>query len=115
MENCLNNMISIFWCVFLLFIWFKTDSFVQYSQLFRLSNILKISNWQDYRILNPKISYLEYLSIKHRSFFTKLISCTPCLLFWITILVSVLMDKLFHFPITYIFSYIIYKLIDKYV
>jgi len=108
-------MLSIFWCIFLLFIWFKTDAFIQYSELFGLSNKFKISEWLDYRILNPKISYLEYISIKNRNFLTKLISCVPCFLFWIVILVSLLMNTLFYFPITYIISYVVYKLIDKYV
>jgi phospholipid N-methyltransferase len=108
-------MISIFWCVFLLFIWFKTDFVIQYAQLFNLSDKFKITNWQDYRILNPKISYLEYLSIKHKSFFTKLISCLPCFLFWITLIISILMNTIYYFPITYILSYVIYKLIDRYV
>jgi hypothetical protein len=108
-------MLSIFWCIFLLFIWFKTDAFIQYSELFGLSNKFKISEWQDYRILNPKISYLEYISIKKRNFLTKLISCVPCFLFWIAILISLLMNTLFYFPITYIISYVVYKLIDKYV
>jgi hypothetical protein len=108
-------MLSIFWCIFLLFIWFKTDAFIQYSELFGLSNKFKITDWQDYRILNPKISYLEFISIKNRNFLTKLISCVPCFLFWIVILVSLLMDTLFYFPITYIISYVVYKLIDKHV
>lgn len=108
-------MNTIFWCVFLLFIWFKTDAFIQYSELFRLSNKFRITQWQDYRILNPKISYLEYLSLKHRGFFTKLISCVPCFLFWIVMFASILTNSLFYFPITYILSYVIYKLIDRYV
>lgn len=108
-------MVSIFWCVFLLFIWFKTDAFIQYSELFRLSSKFRITEWQDYRILNPKITYLEYISIKNRNFLTKLISCVPCFLFWTTVLISLLMNTLLYFPITYILSYVIYKLIDKYV
>jgi hypothetical protein len=108
-------VITIFWCVFLLFIWFKTDAFIQYSELFGLSNKFKITDWQDYRILNPKITYLEYISIKNKNFLTKLISCVPCFLFWIAILISVLENTLLYFPITYILSYVIYKLIDRYV
>lgn len=108
-------MISIFWCVFLLFIWFKTDFFIQYSQLFGLSNRFKITDWQKYRISNPKISYLEYLSIKKKNFFTKLISCQPCILFWIVLIISIINNHLYYFPLIYILSYSGFKIIDKYV
>lgn len=108
-------MLSIFWCIFLLFIWFKTDAFVNYGKLLGFSDKFKISDWEDYRILNPKISYLEYIFLKNRNFLTKIISCVPCFLFWIAILVSLVLNSLFYYPITYILSYVFYKLIDKYV
>jgi hypothetical protein len=108
-------MILIFWCVFLLFIWFKTDFFISYGRLLGLKNLLKIEKWEEYRILNPKISYLEYLSIKHRNFFTKLISCVVCILFWIVLTVCLLTHNLYYLPVIYIISYLIFKIIDKYV
>ena len=108
-------MLQIFWVIFLLFIWFNTDAFIQYSKIMGLSKLFKIIDWEDYRITNPKIKYLEYLSIRHRNFFTKLISCKPCFNFWITLVVCIFFNSLVIYPIIYMMSYIIYKIIEKYV
>jgi hypothetical protein len=108
-------MIQIFWVVFLLFIWFNTDAFIQYSKIIGLSRLFKINDWESYRTTNPKINYLEYLSIRHRNFFTKLISCKPCFNFWITLITCICFNSLMLYPVIYMLSYIIYKLIEKYV
>lgn len=109
-------VLQIFWIVFLLFIWFNTDAFIQYSKLFKLENIFKIKEWNNYRIENnPRLTYLEYLNLKHYSFLTKLISCRPCLTFWLTLLTCLVFKDLVLFPIIYMLSYIIYKIIDRYV
>lgn len=108
-------LIQIFWIVFLLFIWFNTDAFIQYAKLLKLDKVFKISDWESYRInVSNKITYQEYLSLKHRSFFTKLISCRPCLAFWITVFISSLFSSWYYFPLIYMVSYIIYKIINKY-
>jgi hypothetical protein len=108
-------LIQIFWVVFILFIWFNTDAFIQYGKLLKLDKLTKINLWESYRLTNPKITYLEYLSIKHRGFFTKLITCKPCLNFWITLIICLFFDSLIQFPVIYMLSYITHKLIEKYV
>lgn len=108
-------IIQIFWVVFILFIWFNTDAFIQYGKLLKLDKLTKIDLWESYRLTNPKITYLEYLSIKHRGFFTKLITCKPCLNFWITLIICLLFDSLIELPVIYMLSYITHKLIEKYV
>jgi hypothetical protein len=105
---------QIFWVVFLLFIWFDTDAFIQYSKLFRLSKFFKINSWEEYRLEN-KISYLDYLSIKNKNFLTKLISCRPCFSVWIVLFICTLYGSILQFPIIYVTSYILYKLMIKYV
>ena len=105
---------QIFWVIFLLFIWFDTDAFIQYSKLFKLSEKFKIDSWESYRLEN-NISYLDYLSIKHKNFLTKLISCRPCFTVWIVLFVCTLYCSILQFPIIYVISYILYKLMIKYV
>ena len=51
-------VLEIFWVIFLLFIWFKTDAFIQYAKLFKISKITKVDLWETYRLSNPKITYL---------------------------------------------------------
>jgi hypothetical protein len=108
-------LIQIFWVVFILFIWFNTDAFIQYGKLLKLDKLTKIDLWESYRLTNPKITYLEYISIKHRGFFTKLITCRVCLNFWITLIICLLFDSLIELPVIYMLSYITHKLIEKYV
>jgi hypothetical protein len=108
-------MIEISWIILLMFMWFNTDFFISYSKLFKLQNIFKISNWELYRQTNPKIKYLEYLRLKHTSFITKLISCKPCLNFWICLFICLLFGSIFLFPLYYLVSYIIYNIINKFI
>jgi hypothetical protein len=109
-------ILAIFWTIFILFIWFNTDAFIQYSKLFGLKKKFKISDWESYRLTSSsRVSYQEYLILKHRNFFTKLISCKPCLNFWITFIICLAFSSLYWFPIIYMVSYITYKIIDKYV
>jgi len=104
-------IISIFCVVFFLFIWFDTNAFIDYSRLFKLNKIFLIDMWEDYRLRNPKMDYLNYLSIKHRNFLIKLITCKPCLTFWLTIIfIFILNLKIILFPIIYMVSYLIYNL-----
>ena len=104
---------QIFYAVFFMHVWFDTDAFLEYSRLFRLKKAFKIDSWEKYREINPKIEYLEYLSIKHSSFFTRLISCRQCLLVWISIILAVVFGMFFWFPVTYVASYIIYNLLCR--
>ena len=108
-------LVQIFWVVFLLFIWFNTDAFIYYSELFRLNSLFKVDLWKKYRIeSNPKITYLEFIHLRYKNFFSKLISCRPCLAFWFTLIITLIYSSWGYFPMIYIISYIIYKLINKY-
>ena len=104
---------QIFYAVFFMHVWFDTDAFVEYSKLFRLKKAFKIDSWEEYRDINPKIDYLEFLRIKHSSFFVRLISCRPCLLVWISISLAAVFGMIFWFPITYTCAYIIYNLLCR--
>lgn len=105
--------LQVFYVVFLMFIWFKTDFFIEYSKLFKLNKIFKIDNWDDYKNINPKIAYLEYLRIKFPNFFIKIITCEYCLLFWIVLLSCLFFKNFIYTPLIYIVCIIIYKLLWK--
>ena len=104
---------QIFYVIFLLFIWFNTDAFISYSKLFRLSKLFKIDMWEQYRMINPKMDYISYIRNKHTNFFTKLITCKPCLTFWFVLISCYFFINLFYFPMIYIISYSIYTLLCK--
>jgi hypothetical protein len=109
-------ILNISWIIFVMFIWFNTDAFIWWSRLFKLDKVFKIPDWNNYRLsINPKLKYLDYLVLKHLNFFIKVISCKPCLLFWITLIVLMIEpSKIVSMPIYYLISYIIYtKIIDR--
>ena len=88
-------IIQILWINFILFIWFETDGFIQYSKLFRLGKLFKINEFLEYKEdKNPKMNYLSYIRQKHNNFFTKLITCVPCYNFWIVLLVVILFNSI---------------------
>lgn len=101
----------IFWIVFLQYIWFNTDAFIWWSKLFKLEKLLRIGDWDQYRMeVNPKIKYYEFIFQKYPNFLTKLISCRPCLNLWITLIFILLFNQdLESLPIFYLISYLVYK------
>jgi hypothetical protein len=103
-------IISIFYVVFLLFIWFDTTAFVDYSKLFRLNKIFLINTWEEYRTINPRMDYLSFISTRKRNFITKLVSCKPCFTFWLSIISCLIFTNFLYFPVVYILSYLIYNI-----
>ena len=64
---------------------------------------------------NPKMTYHSYVRQKHNNFFTKLVTCAPCLNFWIVLLIVILFNSINIYPLVYILSYALYKILKKYV
>jgi len=101
-------ILQIFWCVFLMYIWFKTDAFSDY-----FSNLKSVKDWKKYKEeKNPDLSYYDFLFITNKSFWTKLLSCRYCLLFWFVIVTSLFFNFI-NFPIIYILSLILFRVIEK--
>lgn len=107
-------MLEISWIILCMFMWFNTDFFISYAKLFKLEKKFYIIGWQNHRQTNARIKYLEFLRLKHPNFFTKLISCKPCLNFWICLLICTLFSTLYLYPFYYMTSYVIYTIINKY-
>jgi hypothetical protein len=106
---------QIFWVNFLLFIWFNTDAFIDYSSAFGLGSILKIKKFKEYKESDPRSDYLNFIRIKYPNFITKLISCKPCICFWFVLSISLFFNSILYFAPIYLVSYILYRLLDKYI
>lgn len=104
---------QIFWINFLLFIWFDTDAFVEYFRLLKLSKLFKIDKFDEYKTQNPKITYLSFIRQKYSNFYTRLITCPPCINFWIVFLFCIIYNNIIFFPIIYVVSYVIYMILKK--
>lgn len=114
-KMVVNFILSIFWINLFLFIWFKTDAFISYCKLFRLSRVFKIDDFENYKMLNPVADYLSFIRINYKNFFIKIITCVPCFLFWICVFILIIYKLIVLFPIVYLLSYSIYQLLNKYV
>lgn len=111
----MSLIMSIFWINFIIFIWFKTDFIVSYSKLFKLNKLFKVDKFEEYKNINPTADYLNFLRINHKGFFIKLISCVPCLMVWISLFVLLIYNVLLFYPMVYVLSYTVYKILNKYV
>lgn len=111
----LDTTNQIFWINFLMFIWFHTDAFVEWCPGKFLKKILKIDDFWIFKTENPKADYLNYLRIHHNTFLVRLVSCKPCFIFWITLPLVALSGLWISFAKVYLISYIVYKILSKYV
>jgi hypothetical protein len=107
---------QIFWVNFILFIWFETDGFIEYAKIFKISKYFKIDDFELYKKeSNPSITYHSYIRQKHNSFLSRLVTCVPCFNFWVVLIVALFFNSLSIYPILYIMSYVIYRLLKKYI
>ena len=108
----------------LLFLWNHTDFFVEYCKLFKLWNWFAIYDFEKYKEEgatglshnNPDIGYLDYLLIKHDSFFIRIIVCPICLGVWLNIFAALISQSFASFSINLwlsLFLYFIIKLVMK--
>lgn len=103
-------MIEVLFVVFFMFVWFQTDVLVDYGRAFRLTKALMIDQWEEWRESRPRDSYLTFLSLKRRGFFTKLLSCELCLGFWLSLVSCHFGVGILWTPAVYLVSILAYKI-----
>ena len=103
-------MIEILCVVFFMYVWFETDALVDYGRALRLNKFLDLDGWEKWRDKYPRVGYLEYLSSRHRGFFTKLVSCRSCLNFWLSAIVCHFGIGILWTPAVYLASLFAYNL-----
>lgn len=87
----MNNMIILVFACFdalLLLVWFKSDAFVEWMNLFGLGNLIKYDEYQNERFINPTITYPLFLKTKYGYFIHKLIGCPLCSSIWQSIITA---------------------------
>ena len=90
-------------------IWFKTNAFVEYMELFKLERFFHI---KEYVEMSSDLSYPEFLKEYFNSFITRLLSCPICTSVWLGFFVSVFAGLL-AFPIVTFFGLSLHLLISK--
>ena len=105
-----NMMILVFACFNALFllVWFKSDAFVEWMNLFNLGKLIKYNEYQDERFSDPNITYPLFLKIKYGGFGNKLFGCPLCLSVWQSIVISFVIAAFTSFgPIEFLINYFI--------
>ena len=75
---------------YVLFVWFRTNVFVEYVNLFRLSRFFYVADFNKLTTDGYNGSYLDFLKeYYYEQFFVRLVSCPICLGFWLSLIVVV--------------------------
>jgi len=106
----------IFISILLLIVWFKTDAFLEYVKLFRLSKLFKVDKFEKEKLQDFELNYHLYLRKYHNNFFTRLITCPICLSVWLCLPILFYTFSLgiycFHVLIILTSYYLLSKLIN---
>ena len=98
----------VFFINVVLIIWFKTDAFLEYALLFRLSKLFKIDKYDKEYKNDFTLDYLTFLAKEYNNnFIVKLISCPICLAVWGGIFSAIYFGHLYLCPVI-ILSLILY-------
>lgn len=106
-QICLINLI--------LLVWFKTNAFVEYVNLFKLNKLFRVDKFLEYKKINIEIDYVTFLMIKNPNFITKLVSCTYCFNFWLSLSSCFLFKNIIYLPIIYMASILSFLILEKFV
>lgn len=76
-------------------IWFKSDAFIEWMKLFRLSKFIKYQEYLDAKLDSPFITYPLFLKTKYRLFIFKILGCPLCWNTWLSLFGALFVAKLF--------------------
>lgn len=108
----MTDIIFTFYNVFWLFIWFNTEAFIEYCKYIpKVRDYLKIKEFKDHQFKGGILNYPVYLQVYHNNFFTRLISCPYCLLFWINLTTFMILYNKYFFFVNYVVSVVMYYIV----
>lgn len=110
-----------------LLIWFKSDAFIEWMNLFGLGKFIKYQEYLDTKLDNFNITYPLFLKLKYPLFIFKLIGCPFCSNVWLSIMGSAvislirsegnpflfIIQTIIHVPIILVLSTYIYGVLSK--
>lgn len=96
----------------ILIIWFKTNAWLEYTELFNLNFISKYKEYNKLLIREPLLEYHIFLLRYYNNFIIRLITCPICFSTWIGILFGCF-TKIILFPTYAIGGLFIYLIISK--
>lgn len=78
---------------YLMLIWYRTNAFVEYANLFKLARFFNVAEYNNLRNQGYDGLYIDYLSEYYSDkFFVRLLKCAICLSVWLGIFCSLFLD-----------------------
>lgn len=87
-DVCLAFLLLGMVAAMILFIWFDTTAFVEYTSLFDC-NLAYVDEYKIATKDDPATSYPDYMNTWHSNFLTRLLGCPKCLSVWISALINI--------------------------
>src|SRR4051812_32834344 len=82
----------LFPCCFIalvMIVWFKSDAFVDWCNLFGLGKLIKSNHFKVERMSDVTLTYPRFLKLKYDKFIFKILSCPLCLSVWLSAILSI--------------------------
>ncbi|NBP01174.1 MAG: hypothetical protein EBU90_13755 [Proteobacteria bacterium] len=115
----MNDIYFVFLNFFIIYVWFKTDAFIEYFKYIRLFNkLFKINEYYAFREKYNNINYHTFLLLNYNNFFIRLITCPSCISVWVTLSTLLFYNNKFNFFSNFAYLLILYYIVsilkDKY-
>jgi hypothetical protein len=104
---------AVFITCLLLVVWFKTDAFVEYVKLFKLSRRFSVDDFEEKYSSDFELTYHDYLRKYKNSFLIRLVTCPICLTVWLLIPTFFVKYSLGEYSLNVLTSLFIYYLFSK--
>jgi hypothetical protein len=83
---------------YFMLVWFRTNAFVEYMNLFKLGRFLKVSEYTQIHADGYGGNYVDFLVEYYKDYFlVRLVSCPVCLSFWLGVSLLILTGSLSSF------------------
>lgn len=106
-----------FFISYVLLVWFDTNAFTEYAELFKLGKIFKIGVYREEKERKFSLTYPEFLAQYYHLFIFRLLGCPICICFWCglwgALVYATGWDILLYMSFFNIVSLFIYYLLSK--
>jgi hypothetical protein len=96
-------IISSFWSLLVLFIWFDTNAFYEYTREF-----LRYNTYESKKHMYDDCSLSDFIAIHYSSFWSRLLSCPYCLGFWSSLAFTLAFSSFLYLPMIYFLTLVLY-------
>ena len=102
---CLSSLIQL--------IWFKTEAFIEYAKLLKLTSYFGLDEFLKIKETDPFFDYHTFLLEYKNSFLVRLITCPICVSTWIGLISGLITLNASYFPIVGVLGLMLYLTVSK--